>query len=83
MEKQEKKIFELMDEALEDLWDGEFEDVLFVEDENSDDSCYLVLASDWDNGFCNFPAGTTRDDIWHWFDSHHSKGVGWLLNGTM
>jgi len=27
-----------------------------------------------------FPAGTSREDIWHWFDEHHSKGVGWLLN---
>lgn len=27
-----------------------------------------------------FEAGTFREDIWHWFDEHHSKGVGWLIN---
>ena len=27
-----------------------------------------------------FPVGTYREDIWHWFDEHHSKGVGWLMN---
>ena len=80
MQKLEKTNLELTDEVLENLWWGEFEDVLFVEDEDSDDCCNLVLASDWNNGFCVFPAGTTRDEIWHWFDAHHSKGVGWLLN---
>ena len=27
-----------------------------------------------------FPEGTYREEIWHWFDEHHSKGVGWLMN---
>jgi len=34
------------------------------------------IEQDW-NGF---PAGTHREDIWHWFDENHSKGVGWLMN---
>lgn len=21
-----------------------------------------------------------EETIWHWFDKHHSKGVGWLMN---
>lgn len=71
---------EYPDYILENLWESQ-EDVLFVEDENSDDSCYLVLNSDWNNGINDFPKGTTRDEIWHWFDVHHSKGVGWLLKG--
>lgn len=23
---------------------------------------------------------TEREEIWHWFDEYHSKGVGWLMN---
>ena len=30
--------------------------------------------------FLDFPAGTRRDDIWHWFDKSYSKGVYQLLN---
>lgn len=29
--------------------------------------------------FCIFPTGSSRDDIWRWFDKHHSKGVAYLL----
>lgn len=28
----------------------------------------------------HFPNGTNREDIWYWFDAHHSKGVAWLMN---
>lgn len=31
--------------------------------------------------FLGFPAGTNREDIWHWFDERHSKGVSYLLYG--
>lgn len=31
--------------------------------------------------FIGFPAGTDREDIWHWFDERHSKGVVYLLYG--
>lgn len=31
--------------------------------------------------FMDFPAGTAREDIWHWFDERHSKGVVYLLYG--
>jgi len=30
--------------------------------------------------FCFFSAGTHREDIWRWFDEHHSRGVSYLLN---
>lgn len=23
--------------------------------------------------------GTPKDDVWHWFDERHSKGVFWLM----
>ena len=55
------------DAELETLWD-ELEDVTISEDE-----CIL---SSWRD----FPAGTHREEIWYWFDEHHSKGVGWLMN---
>lgn len=29
--------------------------------------------------FLHFPANTEREDIWHWFDENHSKGVYYLL----
>ena len=29
--------------------------------------------------FLGFPAGTHREDIWHWFDERHSKGVAYLM----
>lgn len=29
--------------------------------------------------FLHFPAGTFREDIWHWFDERYSKGVYHLL----
>lgn len=29
--------------------------------------------------FLDFPAGTSRVDIWHWFDERHSKGIAYLL----
>jgi len=31
--------------------------------------------------FLDFPVGTPREDIWHWFDERHSKGVAYLLYG--
>lgn len=32
-----------------------------------------------EEAFACFPAGTDREDIWHWFDQRHSKGVAYLL----
>lgn len=31
--------------------------------------------------FMDFPAGTDREEIWHWFDERHSKGAVYLLYG--
>lgn len=30
--------------------------------------------------FIGYPAGTDREEIWKWFDEHHSKGVTELVN---
>lgn len=56
---------------IEKLWQ-KLEDVPFAEDETSGDSSGLVLDCDW----FLWKKGTTRDTIWHWFDKHHSKGLG-------
>lgn len=32
-----------------------------------------------EESFMDFPAGTDREEIWHWFDERHSKGVAYLL----
>ena len=31
--------------------------------------------------FLHFPAGTHREEIWHWFDRQYSQGVYALLYG--
>lgn len=33
--------------------------------------------------FLDFPAGTYRFDIWHWFDERYSKGVYFLAYGSL
>lgn len=58
------------DAEIENLW-CDLTDVPF--DELPDGR--LVLAEDWKQ----FPAGTDREDIWHFFDRNHSKGVAYLL----
>ena len=34
-----------------------------------------------EEAFLGFPAGTHREEIWHWFDERYSKGVAVLLYG--
>jgi hypothetical protein len=63
-----------INKQIEKVWD-EMTDVPFDENEKSDDGCYLVLGED----YSVWKKGTTRDDIWRWFDKHHSKGVYYLL----
>lgn len=55
------------DEELEALWD-KFGDVPMNPDTEK-----------IEEPFIHFPAGTDREDIWHWFDERHSKGVAYLL----
>lgn len=59
----------LNDEQIELLWQ-EFADVpMDPETERMEVS------------FLHFPAGTHREEIWHWFDKLYSKGVYALLYG--
>ena len=57
----------MTDQELEELW-AEFGDVPMDPETEK-------IKEDW-NGF---PAGTDREEIWHWFDEHHSRGVAWLF----
>ena len=61
----------LSDETIEELW-KELGYIPFDENVNGE----LVLNEDW----FIFDKGTEREEIWHWFDEYHSKGVGWLMN---
>lgn len=58
---------EKRDKYLEGLWD-QFADIPM----NPDTECI-------ETQFFEFQAGTPREDIWHWFDKQHSKGVHYLL----
>ena len=58
------------DPELEDMW-YELSDIPFDENEDGE----LVLSIDWRW----FSAGTTKTEIWKWFDKEHSMGVHWLL----
>lgn len=56
------------DEELEKLW-GILGDVPV----NDDDEIM--------EPFIDFPVGTNKEDVWYWFDEHHSEGVVALMNG--
>ena len=60
-----------LDSIIEKLWVA-LEDVPFIEGKNRE----LIL----DGEYLDFPKGTTRDKIWHWFDDMYSKGVAYLIN---
>lgn len=59
------------DKEIEKLWE-ELADIPVYEDENYE----LCLDADW----LGWNKGTSVEEIWHWFDEQHSKGVGWLMN---
>lgn len=39
----------------------------------------LCATEELDKPYYIWPKGTDKEDIWHWFDEHHSKGVAYLL----
>ena len=63
----------LHDKEMEPLWE-ELEDIPFIEDEDG----RLILDSD--EPWHNFEPGTTKEEIWHYFDRNHSKGINYLVN---
>lgn len=57
-------------EEIEKKW-LELTDIPFDEAENGE----LILAVNW----WIFKQGTSRDDIWHFFDVNHKSGIAYLL----
>lgn len=35
-----------------------------------------------EEAFLDFSPGTHREEIWHWFDERHSKGVAYLMHNV-
>lgn len=58
---------EQRDKTLEQLWDELTDIPMNANTEQTEEQ------------FLHFPAGTDREDIWHWFDMRYSKGVAYLL----
>lgn len=54
------------DAGLKFLWER-FGDVAIDDSERIDEDFYI------------WPEGTPREEIWHWFDDAHSKGVAHLM----
>lgn len=54
------------DQLLEYAW-ATLTDVNIDEEEQTEQDWFI------------FPAGTSREEIWHWFDERYSKGVGELM----
>jgi len=57
----------LSDRLIEDLW------MIFADCEYDSETETTL------ENFMDFPAGTWREDIWHWFDKAYSKGVHELV----
>ena len=58
------------DMALEEMW-RQFADVPM----NLETECI-------EEEFFGWGPGVSREEIWHWFDQRHSKGIAYLLYGT-
>lgn len=63
-----RKEISLTDEVLEFLWER-------LGDVPVDDDGFLT------DCFMGYELGTDREEIWHWFDEHHSEGVAALMIG--
>ena len=57
------------DEELEELW-AQFGDIPM----NPETECI-------EEKFMGWGPGVYREEIWHWFDERHSKGIAYLLYG--
>lgn len=58
-----------LDRLVEKVWEG-LEDIPFYEKESVQ---YI------DEDYFEFKKGTEKEEIWHWFDENHSKGIHFLL----
>lgn len=60
----------LTDREIEDLWESFGDIPMDPKTERMEEAFYI------------WKAGTQREEIWHWFDQHHSKGLVYLLYGV-
>jgi len=60
--------------VVEKMWD-ELEDVPFDEDDEKE----MYLSCDLDLEGTFFSKGTTRNEMWGWFNKNHPRGVQYLL----
>lgn len=60
----------LTDSEVEELWRS-LEDVPMNPETERMEKPFLI-----------FPAHTEREEIWKWFDKHHSKGIAYLMYGA-
>ena len=68
------------DDALMELGDGDYSDgELEVLWDIFGDIPMNPETECLDDDFLHFPRGTSREDIWHWFDEHYSRGVAALF----
>lgn len=67
IEREPYELFPTEDEVVELLWDGLTDIPFDPETEQSEEAYYI------------WPKGTDKEEIWHWFDENHSKGVAHLL----
>ncbi len=58
-----------LDTLVEKVWEG-LEDIPFYE---KDSMQYI------DEDYFEFKKGTEKEEIWHWFNENHSKGIHFLL----
>lgn len=58
-----------LDNLVEKIWNG-LEDIPFYEEDSEQ---YI------EENYLDFEKGTSKEDIWHWFDERHSKGIYYLL----
>lgn len=68
------------DAALEQIW-KQFADHPINPETEKIEAPFLHLPMSNDDYFVSFDVGTTKEDIWLWFDERHSKGVLFLLYG--
>lgn len=64
-----KELQKRLDKLVEKVWEG-LEDIPFYEKESIQ---YI------DEDYFEFKKGTEKEEIWHWFDENHSKGIHFLL----
>lgn len=64
----EIKTGQTQDEYYEELWE-QLGNIPVTED-----------GEELDQDFLFFTKGSSKWDVWHWFDERHSKGVAWLMN---